>query len=232
MHVSHLLRRRGRRNSSISDALRAQRIRTSRWGDLRLWIGVVLLVASMFIGARMLSQGSETVTVWQAARDLSVGSAAVHIQPVTVALGGMTDDYLPATEQPAGRLRYPIPAGELIPRSALIPEGEAPSRVVTVGVHPLHAPVDLAPGDRVDVWSTPSDSSTTRSMRPGDVLGPVLVLESIAVEKVSADSLGSQLAVVLRVAPDQVAALVEAVRGGAVDLVSIPIFSQISETTS
>jgi Flp pilus assembly protein CpaB len=192
----------------------------------------VLLVASMFIGARMLSQGSETVTVWQAARDLSVGSAAIHVQPVTVALGGSTDDYLPATEQPAGRLRYPITAGELIPRSALILDGEAPSRVVTVGVHPLHAPVDLAPGDRVDVWSTPSDSSTTRSTRVGEAMGPFLVLESIEVEKVSTDSLGSQLAVVLRVSPDQVASLVEAVRGGAVDLVSIPILSQTQGVTT
>lgn len=232
MHISHLLRRRGPRKSTTSDAPRAQRIRTSRWGDLRLWMGVILLVASMFIGARMLSQGSEAVTVWQAARDLSVGSAAIHVQPVTVALGGVSDDYLPATEQPSGRLRYPISAGELIPRSALIHDVEAPSRVVTVGVHPLHAPVDLVPGDRVDVWSTPSDSAPTRSMRSGDVVGPVLVLESIAVEKVSADSLGSQLAVVLRVAPEQVAPLVEAVRGGAVDLVSIPILSQVSETSS
>jgi FixJ family two-component response regulator len=57
-------------------------------------------------------------------------------------------------------------------------------------------------------------------------MGPSLVLENVLVELVSADSMGSKLAVVVRVAPDDVASLVQASRAGVIDLVSVPALSQ------
>ena len=206
---------------------RASRIRTSRRTDVRLWLGLVLVVGSMFFGAHLMSRDAPTVTIWQASRDLSAGAPALHLQPVTVALGSVSDDYLSVDEKPAGQLRFPIAEGELIPRSALEDVSAGPTRIVTIGVDPLHAPIDLAAGDRVDVWSTPSDNPMSGPVASADVAsGPSLVLENVLVELVSADAMGSRLAVVVRVAPDDVASLVQASRAGVIDLVSVPALSQ------
>lgn len=194
---------------------------------MRLWLGLALVVSSMFVGAHLLSQDAPTVTVWQASRDLSAGAPALHLRPVTVALGSVSHDYWPIDEQPTGQLRFPIAEGELIPRSALEAVSVEPTRIVTIGVDPLHAPIDLAAGDRVDVWSTPSDDPISVPGSTVDVpLGPNLVLENVLVDVVSADSMGSHLAVVVRVSPENVASLVQASRAGVIDLVSVPAASQ------
>ena len=194
---------------------------------MRLWLGLALVVGSMFVGAHLMSQDAPTVTVWQASRDLSAGVEPMHLQPVTVALGEVSADYLAVDEQPVGRLRFPIAEGELIPRSALIDPSTQASRIVTIGVDPLHAPIDLVAGDRVDVWSTPVDGPTMGPAPSVDGrMQPILVLEDVVVETVSTDSMGSQLAVVVRVAPEEVATVVQAARAGVVDLVSVPAVSQ------
>ena len=217
------------RNDAVRDAPRAQRLRLRRRADLRLWLGLALVVGSMFAGAHLMSQGAQTVTVWQAGRDMSAGSAPQHMRPVTVALGSVAEDYLPATEPLTGQLRYPIQAGELIPRSALSAPDLAPSRIVTIGVDPLHAPVDLLAGDRVDVWSTPDPDSLDALAVPSEVesdIGPRLVLESVLVQDVAPDSMGRELAIVVSVHPDQVQQLVGAARAGVIDLVAVPAHSQ------
>ena len=84
-----------------------------------MWIGLLLLVVSMFAGAKLLSQESEAVTVWQVGRDLSVGAEAIDLKPITVALGQAQEDYFSVDEIPAGRLRFPVESGELLPRSAM-----------------------------------------------------------------------------------------------------------------
>ena len=207
-------------------APRARRIRTSRRTDARLWLGLVLVVASMFVGAHLMSRDAPTVSVWQASRDLSAGAPAHHIRPVTVALGSVSEDYLTIDEQPTGQLRFPIAEGELIPRSALTQTGVEPARIVTIGVDPLHAPVELAAGDRVDVWSTPSDGPTGGSVDPAAPVVPMLVLAGVLVESVSSDAMGSQLAVVVRVSPQDVPTVVLASRAGVIDLVAVPASSQ------
>ncbi len=205
----------------------AVRLRSPRWSDVRLWLGVGLLIASMFIGARVMSQGSDTIAVWQAERELSVGSTQWSLRPVTVSLGAASADYVPVTEQPTGVLRVPVAAGDLLPRSAFGNAEQGPTRTVTVGVDPLHAPVNLAVGDVVDVWSTPEVDSLVAG---SDIAPePVLVLPSVSVQEVAADSLGvgGEMAVVLSVQPEQVASIVSAGRIGAVDLVRVPTDSQL-----
>ncbi|HEV8023734.1 MAG TPA: hypothetical protein VGP37_02470 [Candidatus Nanopelagicales bacterium] len=222
----------GTRSEGMVEPPRAVRFRSPRWGDVRLWLGVGLLIASMFVGARVLSQGSDTIAVWQAERDLSVGSQQWALRPVTVALGDASGDYVPVTEQPAGTLRVPVAAGDLLPRSALGTGDQGPTRTVTVGVDPLHAPVGLAPGDVVDIWSTPAADSVIGSS--GASLEPTLVLSEVSVEQVGADSLGvgGEMAVVVAVDPQLVADVVRAGRIGAVDLVRVPVDSQVVDPPS
>ena len=202
----------------------ARRFRAPRWGDTRLWIGLLLLVVSMFAGAKLLSQESEAITVWQVGRDLSAGAEAIDLKPMTVALGQARGNYFSVDETPTGRLRFPVESGELLPRSAMTGSQQEPSRVITVGVDPFHAPVDVAPGDRVDVWSTPTNSTFLPDSPASDgAPNPQLALESVLVERVESDSLGGRKAVVLRVTPERVGDLVQASRSGTIDLIKVPV---------
>jgi hypothetical protein len=123
----------------------------------------------------------------------------------------------PYLDQPIdGVLRWPVLAGELVPRSAVATSPPEPTRAVTVPVDPLHAPPALQPGDRVDVWSSPADGSGP----------PLLVLAAVPVASASPEQgLGGEIGVVLDVPMDDVAGIVAAARSGVVDLVAVPAAS-------
>lgn len=191
-----------------------------RWRDGRLWLGVALIIVSMLVGSRLLSHSDERVVVWRATHDLSIGSSPEGLEPVAVALGDVTNSYARATSEPVGVLVRPVAAGELLPASALGASDESSMRVVTMPVEPLHAPVGLLPGDRVDIWSTPTESALSGVSS--------LVEESAVVTAISADSMGigGEIGVAVSIPESRADALIAALRGGAVDLVSVPIQAQ------
>ena len=207
--------------SQLPGQLPAKRLRVVRWRDLRLWVGLAIMVLAMFAGAFILSRGEQTTTVWRASTDLSIGSVPVAT-PVTVALGEAQDQYLPANEPLTGRLRWPVAAGDLIPRGALGYSSLLNARLVTLPVDPLHAPVNLASGDIVDIWSTPAEAAG------GITAKPVLVFSRVTVAEAAIDSvgIGGEIAVVVEVPADGAAQLVAAARSGLIDLVAVPITSQ------
>lgn len=191
--------------------------------DVRVWGGLLLLVVAAVLGAALLGRESPTAVVLQAGRDLSVGAVPVDTVPVTVP-ADMAGAYLSVGEPLEGRLRWPVTAGELIPRSALAAPDAPMTRTVTLSVEPGHAPAGLAPGDRVDVWSTRADVA---GVAP-EGGAPSLVLADASVVAVDADAagFGGGLAVELSVASARVGDLVAAARGGVVDLVAVPVESQ------
>ena len=207
--------------SQLPGQLPAKRLRVVRWRDLRLWVGLAIMVLAMFAGAFILSRGEQTTTVWRASSDLSIGSVPVAT-PVTVALGEAQDQYLLANEPLTGRLRWPVAAGDLIPRGALGYSSLLNARLVTLPVDPLHAPVNLASGDIVDIWSTPAEAAG------GITAKPVLVFSRVTVAEAAIDSvgIGGEIAVVVEVPADGAAQLVAAARSGLIDLVAVPITSQ------
>lgn len=191
-----------------------------RWRDGRLWLGVALIIGAMLVGSRLLSHSDNRITVWRATHDLSVGSLPTGLEPVAVALGDAGTDYVRATQDPAGVLVHAVAAGELLPAASLGPASTGAMRVVTLPVEPLHSPVSLLPGDRVDIWATPSESSA-----PGM---PRLVEEAATVDAIATDSMGvgGEVGVAVRIPEDHADALIAAVRGGTIDLVSVPIEAQ------
>ena len=191
-----------------------------RWRDGRLWLGVALIIVSMLVGAKLLSHSDDRVMVWRATHDLSVGAMPTDLEPVAVALGDSSAGYVLANQDPVGILVHPVAAGELLPAASL---GEADSgamRVVTLPVEPLHSPVGLQPGDRVDIWATPAESSMPGISR--------LVEASANVAAIAADSMGvgGELGVAVSIPEDRADALIAAMRGGSIDLVSVPIGAQ------
>lgn len=192
----------------------------ARWSDLRVWAGVGLLAVAAVGGAAVLGRQADEVLVLQASRDLAVGSTVQDTVLVSVPRA-LADDYLSASQEVGGVLRWPIEAGELIPVSAVGSIAGESLRGVTVAVEPGHAPATLLPGDLVDVWV--SDSSAM-----GAVSAPRLVLPAARVRVVTEDTggFGGARGVELVVPESQVDDLVAAVRGGSLDLVTVPAASQ------
>ena len=213
--------------ASIASPPRAERMRRMRWRDTRLWLGLGLMIIAMAWGASLMSSSDSTVTVWRASRDLVPGALPI-VEPVAVSLGAAAESYARADAPIEGRMTLPVSAGSLVPMAAI---GAAPStgtRRVTIPVDPLHAPIDLAAGDRVDVWATASDGGRTSIAPPSLVLPQVLVVsadrESVGV--------GGEIAVVIEVPQAEVSAAIAAIRSGVVDLAAVPITDSLGSASS
>lgn len=197
----------------------AVRQHVARVIDVRLLAGLALVAVSAVAGAMLLGRDQDTVTVWRATRDLSIGSALLDAEPVAIPRSSVSDQYLGPADGEVGTLARPVSAGELVPRSAVAAGAQRPLRQVTVPVDPLHAPPGLLPGDAVDVWASGGEASATP---------PQLVLAGVTVADVADDDTGlsGRLGVVLSVPEDAVAEVVAATRAGELDLVAVPIDSQ------
>src|SRR3954471_7193921 len=104
-----------------------RRVRPPRWLDLRLVLGVLLVLGSVLLGARVVFAADATVPVWAAAGDLAAGTVltADDLVAVDVRLDDAADAYLATTATPGGRtLSRAVSAGELLPRSTLIEPDE------------------------------------------------------------------------------------------------------------
>lgn len=150
----------------MSDPLaspRAQRLAPPRWLDARLVMGVLLVLVSVVVGARVLSSADRSQLVWAASKDLTVGSqlAEGDLEAVRVRLFDSGVEYLRAQgAPPVGYvLQRGIGAGELLPEQALSrPERDVDLRLVTVPVEAGHYPPTLRAGQRIDLWVTPESS--------------------------------------------------------------------------
>jgi hypothetical protein len=131
-----------------------RRARPPRWLDLRLVLGVLLVLGSVLLGARVVGAADATVPVWAVVGNLAAGTelAAEDLVAVDVRLDAIAGAYLSTSTRPEGRvLARAVRAGELLPRSAL----EEPDELVQVAL-PVQAgfvPPSLARGQLVDVYA-------------------------------------------------------------------------------
>ena len=141
--------------SDVPAALRGQR---PAWRDPRLWIGIVLVAASVVVGARVLAAADDTVRVWAVARDLGAGQRVeaddLVAQRVRFADDGALEGYFTVDDElPADlELTRSVAGGELLPRGAVGTPDETGLVEVPVAVEPELVPPSVAPGDVVDVY--------------------------------------------------------------------------------
>ena len=203
-----------------------RRVRPPRWLDLRLVLGVLLVLVSVVVGARLLDSGAAAASVWVASRDLAAGStlAGGDLERAQVRLYERGSSYLAAEgAEPLGYvLERGVGAGELLPRQSLVRPDERAGEVrdVSVPVAPGHLPEDLLAGQRVDVYVTPEAP-------PGGAAAPEtqLVLRAVPVTlrpREGALSASGTSGVVLSVPDADVPALVAAAQSGGIDLVRAP----------
>lgn len=206
----------------------AARLRKPSWRDSRLVVGVVLVLLSMAIGAKVIASADDTVPMYAAAAALVPGQPVSQkdVKRVDVQLGVDGTRYVAADHDIAAdtfALRDVRP-GELLPRSALGTKAD-------VNLKPVSVPVDgggaaqLAAGSIVDVWVNAKERSSG-----ADKFGsPVKTIQAATVARTpdpSGGGLGAAsgtTAVQVMVPDAGVQALIAAIDQGArITLVPVP----------
>lgn len=130
-----------------------RRISPPSWLDLRLILGVALVIGSVAAGAYLISAAGHTDRMLAVTRDLSAGTIlhAEDVTTVSVRLGhDSTGHYLTAgTAIDGKRLTRAIARGELLPAAAL--QVTPALTTVTVPLATGQAP-RLSTGQRIELW--------------------------------------------------------------------------------
>jgi len=185
------------------------RLRTPRWKDPRLIVGIVLVVASVLMGAGLVSRMSETTPVLIARSAVVPGDSleSADLVAVDLRLADQTEHYVGTLEAiPDGAVATrTIQPGELVPMSAVGQSDDLPLRPVVIPVDAAVAE-SVVPGATVELWHTsPSTDdgvdaeaqllvadAVVRRIDEGSSLG----MRAMSVEVlVPADSLGEVLEV-------------------------------------
>ena len=165
-----------------------RRVRAPRWLDLRLVLGVLLVLGSVLLGARVVSAADATVPVWAATGDLAPGTelTADDLVAVDVRLDVAADAYLSTGTRPEGRtLGRAVRAGELLPRSALEEPGELVQ--LALPVQAGYVPPGLERGQLVDVYAVADPAAGATASADGSV---TLVVREAPVQAISGRSEG------------------------------------------
>jgi hypothetical protein len=194
-----------------------RRVRPPRWLDLRLVLGVLLVLGSVLLGARVVAAADATVPVWSAAGDLAAGTVltAGDLVAVDVRLDDVAGAYLATSTRPDGRtLARAVRSGELLPRTAL----EEPAELVQLAlpVQAGYVPPGLDRGQVVDVYAVADPAAGATGA--GDV-SVVLVVAAAPVQAISGRTEGvlstatTTVQVVVSVPADQAPAVLGAIGG-------------------
>jgi hypothetical protein len=130
-----------------------RRTRAPKWFDLRLLVGVFLVLGSVAVGAIVMSRGNSTRPVLALGRDLSAGTVLTDddVRTVRVRIDGDVADYLVVASSINGKvLRHDVSRGELLAVGAVGTAGPDETSL-TVPVKPENAP-QLERGQRVAIW--------------------------------------------------------------------------------
>jgi hypothetical protein len=155
---------------------RPRRIAGPSWFDLRLVFGVLLVLGSVLLGARVVSSARNTYPRVVATRELAAGSVltAADVTIAQVRLpNGVDRAYVSDLADALGKqLSRSVANGELVPRDAVT--DAAAQTTVTVPLASGAAP-DLRRGERIEVWLSTTDCPS------------VVLLADVPVQAVHAD---------------------------------------------
>jgi len=206
----------------------AARLRQPSWRDTRLVVGVVLVLLSMAVGAKVVAAADDTVPMYAAVTSLVPGQPVTQrdVRRVDVQLGADRSRYVVADHDiaPDTFALRDVRPGELLPTSALGTRAD-------INLKPVSVPVDsgaaaqISASSIVDVWVNAKDPSSAAE-KYGN---PVKTLEAAPVVRIpeaSSSALGSasgKSVVQIMVPEVRVQALIAAIDQGArITLVPVP----------
>ena len=150
-----------------------------------MWVGILIVAVSIVAGSRLLASADDSVSVWAAADDMGAGDTVTAgdlvARRVRFTDGADVDRYVVSSETlPADvQLLRGIGAGELLPRAAVGPAGEAGLMQLPVAVDAEQVPPSVAAGAIVDVYLVPSGGGGCRTACDGrPVLDGVTVVDA------------------------------------------------------
>jgi SAF domain-containing protein len=194
-----------------------RRVRPPQWLDLRLVLGLLLVLGSVLLGARVVSAADATVPVWAASGDLAAGTVltADDLVAVDVRLDDAARAYLSTTTRPEGRtLSRAVSAGELLPRSTLVEPDELVQ--LALPVQAGYVPPSLERGQLVDVYAVADPAAGATAVADGSVTP---VVTSAPVQAISGRSEGvlstptTTVQIVVSVAADEASVVLSAIGG-------------------
>jgi hypothetical protein len=223
---------------------RASRLAAPGWLDARLVLGLLLVLVSVVVGARVLSSADRSTLVWAASKDLTAGTllAEGDLEPVRVRLFESAGRYVGASGQPPVGyvVRGGLGAGELLPEGALVePVAQDELRLVDRAGRGRALPADAARRPAGGPVGHPA-GRTRAGRRPGRCAGAepgtppaplvlhgaqqVLSQVVVAAGPVQSDlaGAGGTVPIVLQVRPEDVDEVVSAMGLGRLDLVRVP----------
>lgn len=214
---------------------RAARLPRARWLDPRLLLGLLLVLLSVALGAKIVSAADERVQVWSVTRDLGADTvlSGDDLTRTAVRLDGTARRYVAATEDLDGMvLSRAVGEGELLPLSAVrVPAAAESQRRIVIEVDRVGV-AGLSKGQVVDLYAVRETSAGEPASAPELVLAEVTVAEDVRSGGSGFGAGGSTAGVALMVDKDDVASVIAAADGGSVYVVQVPAPAGVDEASA
>ena len=187
--------------------------------DPRLWLGILFIVTAMVIGQIVVSGASSRVPALTLNSNIAQGALIREsdVSPVQVSVPS-TENLISISSEVVGKVASTdLFVGDLVSIHSISNGFATDARTVSVPIRAGHLP-QIRPGEKVDVWMTPSLDGVALP-GPASLIIPNAVI-STAPEFIDE---GMDTSVTVLISQDQVQVLVQAMRDGVIDIVSIPV---------
>lgn len=182
--------------------------------DIRLWLGVVLIIFSSLIGGQLFTSASHRTPAVVMSNDLSAGALinSSDVRLVNVALPSGVESVADLGDVVGKYAAHDLIGGSVVHPAGVSENVDLSLRAVSVPIKAGHLPA-LAYGSSVDVWFTPSLDG---AIAPG----PSQLLASNVLVDAVPEMIDSSIdaAITLRVPDAVVAQIMQAMRDGSIDI--------------
>lgn len=159
-------------SSGAIGAMAPRRTARPRWKDPRLLLGIVLVLTSVVLGARVIASFDDAERYWALAHDVRAGDTVAPEQLIAVdaRLAGGDAAYLRVDEELPARLdelrwSTDVSSGALVAQDYWQDQAELSVLEVPVLAQVGALPHDLTAGDLVDVWVSLGDEAAADTVQ-------------------------------------------------------------------
>jgi len=187
--------------------------------DPRLWLGILFVVLAMIVGQIVITGASARVPAVTLNSNIAQGAVIREsdVSPVQVSVP-TSENLISIPSDVVGKVAsIDLFAGDLVSIYSISNGYSSDARSVSVPIRAGHLP-QVNPGEKVDIWMTPTLDGIALP-GPASLIIPNAVIAS-APEFVDA---GMDTSVTVLISKNQVQILVQAMRDGLIDLVTIPV---------